>query len=709
MNRIIARGATPNTIDFPSPVYSATIMGSCEDVVLGVGGGRRYGMPNAMVCVQITSSPVPAKEANATGASDREKKKMAEYVPPEDGSICWDLDSYLDLGDDQPWSSSNTFIASLPGVVSNSSITSSLGNQNNTYVAIGHLSAFSVIQHVSPQGSMSSSASSPNTSFSRSSGGGAKASPAATNEAAHTSVIARVARKSLTENPNDPDKKCVCVVHTNGAPITDAVIFAGQDDGSLSVSVLVEKGSPTGGDKAATMLFDTKSVVIPAAELAMRSEAVPGAGEDKNAHISTLASQTALDKDGNKSLIIMMVCDDKKVRYVLLPSPAEVNRLVSAHGSLEVWKNDARVADVGEDGKPIAVAVAASSKAPTFNVATSATCSSLLQHVLVASAADLSLSFTITRSSLRLGSLFEGRGASCNTVTGGSVVSCLVAYDSDAKTSVMSLSVVEVVGGARPALRLVPLFEGKTTNPKAPPTAKPPTGAVVYGATAVTFPVCSGAATNISPVYPKLLSPSRTILPPEFLVSTVEGELVLLSAVFSTPADGKPSSFLQSAALPPVAFPIAATSPSKGAPSTPYLIATGTTAITPLRYQPTHVCPALSIRKKNSEKGWLHTEPISTMDLSSQSGLVVTADIAQKAKLTLLDGGRSALEENRSFLSSGSKNGGTARPATLLIPPLFPPQPSSSTAGLVQSATFMLLVVLMIVAAQLLGLVDWAQ
>lgn len=702
MNRIIARGVNPNDIDFPSPVYSATIMGGCEDVVLGVGGGRRYGMPNAMVCVQITDKPLPAKEANAAGASDREKKKMAEYVAPTEGNLCWDVDMWLDLGDDQPWSSSGTFIASPPssssggGAVSNSSITSNLVNTNSTYVVISHLAAYSVIRHHRSTGQ--SAASSPNNSFAFSKLGNSVGS--GIGGGGDATVISRVARKALTENPNDPDKKCVCVSHINGAPITDAIIFAGQDDGSLCVSILVEKKQKN----AATITFDTKSLVISAAELAM------SAGDDsgKNAHISTLAVQTSIGKE-DKNLVLMLVCDDKKVRYVLLPSPTDVHALVSRHGSTEEWK-DAPPAPTPAATEAGATETTTTPKAPvpkgpTFNVATNATRSGLMKYLLVASAADLSLNFNITRSSLRMGFLFEGKGAAPSGHQ-GTVVSCLVAYDSAARTSVMSLSVLEVLREkSATSLRLTPLFESGAASDKkggGGTTALPAKSDIVYGRTAITFPICSGAATNMSPVYPKLLSPSRRVLPPEFLVSTVEGELVLLCANFSGAGTSSSSSrFEMSGALSPSDFPpVAPTQPSNSSASS-YLIVTGSTEVTPLTYGQSYACPAKHTRRPNSEKGWLHTEPISTMDVSSQSGLVVTADIAQRARLTLIDGGRRALEDRRTFLADSENN----KPATLLIPALF----DGTKPGLGWAVKLQLMFLLLIIVIPAVSLVLWDE
>lgn len=199
----VAPGADPQMMQFPSPAYFVVWV-SEELVVVGAGGGRRFGMRNLLVLLSVDSRECAEREA---GMDERESGKRSGSSAPAGTDKDrrggrrrpWKFLCSLDLGGDIPWCASNY----APCQQNDPTISgSSLG-----YFAVSHVTAFTVLEVVQTSGSI---------------------------------ALKRRARIELPSDPDDPDKKPIRMV--------DGAVVVAHDQPGIYVYALrsLLRGAPEG-------------------------------------------------------------------------------------------------------------------------------------------------------------------------------------------------------------------------------------------------------------------------------------------------------------------------------------------------------------------------------------------------------------------------------------------------------------------------------
>eukprot|EP00758_Cryptobia_borreli_P005019 Tbor_TRINITY_DN4704_c0_g1::TRINITY_DN4704_c0_g1_i1::g.16986::m.16986 len=571
MDTVVCRGKHAHELQFRSPVYTASIMGEEEHVLVGIGGGKQYGMPNAMVLIN----------------------------PNKQNSLCWDVEDWIDLDDDQPWTASDVFVEEG----------TKKGPQEN-FVVVSHLDAASLIcVSTTIKGDDKKATKSPKSA-------GSSAKEAVESRAG----INRVARKALVTKAGDANKKCLCVCHSYGESIEDAIIFCSQDDGSICVMKPVRnKGSKLKDVKASNdeeskvkgrqkdYPYHFVSLTITAEELGLNPEG--GIVMNDIACQVIAAKGTTSDTDERKArrgggVVVMLVCSDKKVRYLLLPPRDNLIQLLREKGVMD--EEEVRDAPVrlmkGEkpiEGAPKTVRTA-------FGIPATSPYT-LVKSMIVVSKLELGLDFDLKGSSMRIGRLIEG-GHECLDV----LASVLLVYDSNRKSTLMVLSVLVMNNDGILTLKsFAPqvekdYFETSSVRGKVKPVPS------ALSEKAHVFYACPGPVTSIQPLDgPKHTPASHRTMPPEWLVSTVEGELFLLDSRSNTQTLSSSWVSMKSVILRELRYAISEQRP--------------------------YVNKRLA-RMYASSFGPLHLEPISALANSSSSGLVVSVDIGQNARLSIVRG-----------------------------------------------------------------------
>ncbi|CUI15028.1 transmembrane protein, putative, partial [Bodo saltans] len=137
--KVVAQGATPRALQFPSPIYFSEWVSDTHVIVGAGGGGQRFGMANvlALLKLNVVAPNQFDEDANkrqskaSTNKSSTTNKKTDESISSDanDGEssssnkgIDWALEHALDLGERVPWCCTGFLPARMTRASSKSSI-----------------------------------------------------------------------------------------------------------------------------------------------------------------------------------------------------------------------------------------------------------------------------------------------------------------------------------------------------------------------------------------------------------------------------------------------------------------------------------------------------------------------------------------------------------------------------------------------------------
>lgn len=110
--KVVAQGASPRALQFPSPIYFSEWVSDTHVVVGAGGGGQRFGMANVLALLRLNIAAPPPPPTAAVASGSKKKQQPATHSKKSDdasvnetqgGGVDWALEHALDLGDRVPW------------------------------------------------------------------------------------------------------------------------------------------------------------------------------------------------------------------------------------------------------------------------------------------------------------------------------------------------------------------------------------------------------------------------------------------------------------------------------------------------------------------------------------------------------------------------------------------------------------------------------